>query len=52
MLPLLKLLRKSQPWIWGFDETDAFDRSKAAFVDVTMLKHPNLNERYYVCMHV
>lgn len=47
-IPLLKLLKKGQAWQWGEKEDDVFGRIKEAFLQVTILKHPNPHLPYYV----
>lgn len=47
-IPLLKLLKKGVKWIWGVEQEKAFAKIKEAYLDVTILAHPNLDETFYI----
>lgn len=45
-LPLLRLLKKDKVWMWGKAEEEAFSQIKKAFLDSTILKHPNMEKLF------
>ncbi|VEN36010.1 unnamed protein product [Callosobruchus maculatus] len=48
VVPLLRLLKKNTIWSWGATEKEAFDQVKNAYLDVTMVAHPDFNKAFYI----
>ncbi|XP_023028732.2 retrovirus-related Pol polyprotein from transposon 17.6 [Leptinotarsa decemlineata] len=46
--PLLKLLRKGITWNWGAEQTEAMKKIKVAFLETIMLKHPRMEQPFYI----
>ncbi|KAF2890253.1 hypothetical protein ILUMI_15920, partial [Ignelater luminosus] len=46
--PLVPLLRKGHSWSWGPQQLKAFEDVKEAFLEVTMLCHPNPDWPYII----
>ena len=40
-LPLILLIKKGQPFVWGKDQQDSFDQLKTALLSTPILAHPN-----------
>lgn len=47
-IPLLKLLKKGVKWNWGVEQQEAFIAIKQAFLQTTLLVHPNLEDTFFV----
>nr|CAH7759639.1 unnamed protein product [Callosobruchus chinensis] len=47
-IPLLKLLRKNQPWIWGKNESTAFAEIKKAYLCTTLMVHPHYDKTFFI----
>lgn len=47
-LPLLKLLKKDYRWNWGNKEQKAFDDVKLAFLNVTIVIHPDFDKTFFI----
>ena len=47
-VPLLKLLRKKQRWIWEDDQREAFEELKAALTTAPVLARPDFSKPFYV----
>lgn len=47
-VPMLKLLRKREPWCWGSEQKEAFDKIKQAFLNATIIMHPDCSKTFYI----
>ena len=47
-MPLLKLLRKKQRWIWEDEQREAFEKLKNALTTAPVLARPNFSKPFYV----
>ena len=39
--PLTSLTKKDQPWVWGSEQINAFERLKEAFISAPILRIPD-----------
>jgi len=46
--PLNQLTKKTQEWMWGQQEQDAFDKLKALVTSEPVLAHPDLTQQFEV----
>ena len=47
-LPLLKLIKKTQPWQWGAVQQEAFERLKLALTKAPALARPDFTREFVV----
>lgn len=47
-IPLLRLLKKDCKWEWGEKEIQTFNAIKQAYLSVTFVNHPDLNNRFFI----
>nr|CAI5829091.1 unnamed protein product [Callosobruchus analis] len=47
-VPLLRLLKKNERWSWGQEQKKAFEDIKRAYLQVTLMVHPDFGKTFFV----